>query len=90
MYTQRADSNVMRMYQKCENTWVEFDFVLIEDFLLPREEARRLFRAYNQVWDLQIDENKVQRAFDMYSRNGNVVINEVLKELAKWIEPVFF
>ena len=62
---------------------MEFDFVLIEDFLLPREEARRLFRAYNQVWDLQIDENKVQRAFDMYSRNGNVVINEVLKELAK-------
>lgn len=59
------------------------DFVLIEDFLLPREEARRLFRAYNQVWDLQIDENKIQRAFDMYSRNGHVVINDVLKELAK-------
>ena len=50
---------------------------------MSREEARRLFRAYNQVWDLQLDENRVQRAFDTYSRNGYVVINEVLKELAK-------
>lgn len=58
-------------------------FLFLEDFLLPREEARRLFRAYNQVWDLQIDENRMQRAFDAHSRNGFVIINETLKELAK-------
>jgi hypothetical protein len=65
------------------NSFLFISSFFAEDYLMPREEARRLFRAYNQVWDLQIDENKVQRTFDMYSRNGLVVINEVLKELAK-------
>ncbi|CAF0956004.1 unnamed protein product [Adineta steineri] len=59
------------------------DSNVMQDYLLPREEARRLLQAYNQVWDLQINENKILRAFDAYSRNGYVVINEVLKELAK-------
>ncbi len=58
------------------------DLSFSEDFVLPREEARRLFRAYNHVWDLKIDENKVQRAIEACSRNGHVVINDALKQLA--------
>jgi hypothetical protein len=58
-------------------------FFLSEEFVLPREEARRLFRAYNHVWDLKIDENRVQQVFDACARNGRVVIDEALKQLAK-------
>jgi hypothetical protein len=53
-----------------------------EEFLLPQEEARRLFRAYNHVWDLKINENRVQQVFDACSRNGRVVISDALKQLA--------
>ncbi|CAF0961782.1 unnamed protein product [Rotaria sordida] len=53
------------------------------DFLLPREEARRLFRAYNQVWDLKIEEDKLQRVLDICGRGGNTAIDDALKLLAK-------
>ncbi|CAF2421699.1 unnamed protein product [Rotaria sp. Silwood2] len=53
------------------------------DFLLPREEARRLFRAYNQVWDLKIEEDKLQRVLDACARSGNTSIDDALKLLAK-------
>lgn len=58
-------------------------FWLVEDFVLPRDEARRLFRAYNQVLDLRIEEEKLQRVFDACARNGNTSIDEALKLLAK-------
>ncbi|CAF4246920.1 unnamed protein product, partial [Rotaria magnacalcarata] len=29
------------------------------DFQLPRDEACRLFRAYNQAWDLKIDDDRI-------------------------------
>jgi hypothetical protein len=54
-----------------------------EDFVLPREEARRLFRANNQVWDLRITEDKLQRVLDACARNANVGIDDALKLLAK-------
>ncbi|CAF3667299.1 unnamed protein product [Rotaria sordida] len=54
-----------------------------QDFVLPKEEARRLFRAYNHIWDLKIDENAMQKVFEACSRNGHVVIDEALKQLAK-------
>ena len=50
---------------------------------MPREEARRLFRAYNHVWNLELDESRMQRVFDACSRNGQVVIDDALKQLAK-------
>ncbi|CAF5144512.1 unnamed protein product, partial [Rotaria magnacalcarata] len=53
------------------------------DFVLPREEARRLFRAYNHIWDMKIDEGRMQKVFEGCSRNGHVVIDEALKQLAK-------
>ncbi|CAF0832311.1 unnamed protein product [Rotaria sp. Silwood1] len=53
------------------------------DFLLPREEARRLFRAYNQIWDLKIEDNKLQRVLDACARGGNTAIDDALKLLAK-------
>jgi len=54
-----------------------------QEFVLPREEARRLFRAYNHVWNLELQENQMQRVFDMCSRNGHVVVDDALKQLAK-------
>jgi hypothetical protein len=51
--------------------------------VLPREEARRLFRAYNHVWDLQIEEDKLQRVLDACARNANTGIDDALKLLAK-------
>jgi Ca2+-binding EF-hand superfamily protein len=60
-----------------------FVFFCLEYFVLPREEARRLFRAYNHIWDLKIDENKLQRVLDSCARNGNTAIDEALKLLAK-------
>lgn len=54
-----------------------------EDFVLPREEARRLFRAYNHVWDLRLDEDRLQRVFDFCARNGNIGIDDALKLFAK-------
>ncbi|CAF1583495.1 unnamed protein product [Rotaria sp. Silwood1] len=54
-----------------------------QEFVLPREEARRLFRAYNHIWDLKIDEYTIQKVFEGCSRNGHVVIDEALKQLAK-------
>ncbi|CAF1276812.1 unnamed protein product [Rotaria magnacalcarata] len=54
-----------------------------QDFVLPREEARRLFRAYNHIWDMKIDEGRMQKVFEGCSRNGHVVIDEALKQLAK-------
>jgi len=57
-------------------------FFFSEEFVLPREEARRLFRAYNHVWDLKLDENKLQKVFDGCSRNGHVLISDALKQLA--------
>jgi hypothetical protein len=57
--------------------------LFVEEFVLPREETRRLFRAYNHVWDLKIDENRAQRVFEGCTRNGHVVIDDALKQLAK-------
>jgi len=72
------------MYQDIRNyrKFISFVFLFSEEFVLPREEARRLFRAYIHVWDLKIDDNKVQRVFDACSRNGHVVISDALKQLA--------
>lgn len=84
MYTHRTNSNVSRMFnQRLRIIFICFVwFFFLEDFLLPREEARRLFRAYNHVWDLKIDENRVDKVFDACARNGRVVINDALKQLA--------
>jgi hypothetical protein len=57
-------------------------FLFSEDFALPREEARRLFRAYNHVWDLKIHDNRIQQVFDGCTRNGHVMISDALKQLA--------
>ena len=51
--------------------------------MLPREEARRLFRAYNHVWDLKIDEDRLQRVLDACGRNGNTGIDDALKLFAR-------
>lgn len=75
----------IRMYRVSDDECRSFDvkdFLFAEDFVLPREEARRLFRAYNHIWDLKIDENRIQRTFDGCSRNGHIVINDALKQLA--------
>jgi hypothetical protein len=63
----------------CMNTYL----LLVEEFTLPREEARRLIRAYSNVWDLQIDNNKIQSVFDSCSRNSHVLVDDVLKRLAQ-------
>ncbi len=67
----------------CERILWNNIFVFLEDFVLPREEARRLFRAYNHVWDLKIDEDKLQRVLDACGRNGNTGIDDALKLFAK-------
>ncbi|UJR27822.1 hypothetical protein I4U23_009090 [Adineta vaga] len=54
-----------------------------QDFVLPREEARRHFRAYNHVWDLKIEEDKLQRVLESCGRNANVGVDDALKLLAK-------
>lgn len=64
--------------------WTSLIFLFVEEFVLPREEARRLFRAYNHVWDLKIDDNRAQRVFEACTRNGHVVVDDALKQLAKW------
>ena len=61
----------------------QLNFFFVEEFVLPREETRSWFRAYNHVWDLKIDENRADRIFDACSRNGHVVIDDALKQLAK-------
>ncbi|CAF3473955.1 unnamed protein product [Rotaria socialis] len=53
------------------------------DFQLPRDEARRLFRAYNQVWDLKIDDDKIQIVLNACARGGNTAVDDALKLLAK-------
>ena len=58
-------------------------FTLVEEFVLPREEARQLFRSYNHVWNLQIDEHQIQRVCDSCARNGLVRIDDALKQLAR-------
>lgn len=68
---------IIDLYRKYLNI-----FSLKGEFLLPREEARRLFRAYIQIWDLQIEENKLQRVLDACARNGNTAIDDALKLLA--------
>lgn len=57
--------------------------VFVEDFVLPREEARRLFRAYNQTWDLKIEEDRLQRVLDACARNGNTGVDDALKIFAR-------
>ncbi|CAF0823317.1 unnamed protein product [Adineta ricciae] len=54
-----------------------------QDFVLPREEARRHFRAYNQVWNLNIEEDKLQRVLEACGRNANVGVDDALRLLAK-------
>ena len=51
--------------------------------MLPREEARRHFRAYNQVWNLNIEEDKLQRVLEACGRNANVGVDDALRLLAK-------
>ncbi len=86
MYGHRTSTNRERM---CDtmiwNLWIIFCFCffLVEDFVLPREEARRLFRAYNHVWDLKIDDDRLQRVLDACARNGNIEIDDALKLFAK-------
>ena len=60
-----------------------FFLLISEQFVLPREEARRLFRAYNHIWDLKIDESRLQQVLEACSRNGHIVVDDVLKQLAK-------
>lgn len=57
--------------------------VFVEDFVLPREEARRHFRAYNHVWNLNIEEDKLQRVLEACGRNANVGVDDALRLLAK-------
>lgn len=86
MYSHRKNSNVSRNFDKNRREKKKISFVhsfFLEEFVLPREEARRLFRAYNHVWNLELEENRMQRAFDMCSRNGHVVVDDALKQLAK-------
>jgi len=69
---------VIQLFEICE-LYIFF----VEDFVLPREEARRLFRAYNHVWDLKIDDDRLQRVLDACVRNGNTGIDDALKLFAK-------
>ncbi len=72
---------VIEWFEICElYFWL---FFFLEDFVLPREEARRVFRAYNHVWDLKIDEDRLQRVLDACARNGNTSIDDALKLFAK-------
>jgi hypothetical protein len=74
MYGHRTSTNRERMFSRMIWNYIFSSFYL-EDFVLPREETRRLFRAYNQVWDLKIDEDKLQRVLDACARNGNTSID---------------
>ena len=82
MYSHRVNSNLSRTYER-GSIIVEPTFTLVEEFVLPREEARQLFRSYNHVWNLQIDEHQIQRACDSCARNGLVRIDDALKQLAR-------
>ncbi|CAF5201103.1 unnamed protein product, partial [Rotaria magnacalcarata] len=53
------------------------------DFQLPRDEACRLFRAYNQAWDLKIDDDRIQIVLNACARGGNTSVDDALKLLAK-------
>jgi hypothetical protein len=83
MYNHRTSTNRERMFNKTNGNFSIFSFRFLEDFVLPREEARRHFRAYNQVWDLQISEDKLQRVLDSCARNANTAIDDALRLLAK-------
>ncbi|CAF0897666.1 unnamed protein product [Adineta steineri] len=54
-----------------------------QEYVLPRQEALRHFRAYNHVYDLKIEEDKLQRVLDSCARNANISIDDSLKQFAK-------
>ena len=84
MYSHRTSSNKERAFRTRLFRQIErSSFAISEDFVLPREEARRLFRAYNHVWDLKIEEGKLLRVLDACARNGNTAVDDALKLLAK-------
>ncbi|CAF1569179.1 unnamed protein product, partial [Didymodactylos carnosus] len=53
------------------------------DFLLPKEEARRLIMAYNVVNELNLEDSEVNNAIQSCTRAGHVVIDDLLKVLCK-------
>ena len=84
MYDHRTSTDKERRRSPCDRSVsISNVFFCADEFVLPREEARRLFRAYNHVWDLAIDEDKLQRTLDACARNGNTSIDEALQLLAK-------
>jgi hypothetical protein len=83
MYSHRTSTNKDRMYKIIRINNERYIYLFVENFVLPREEARRLFRAYNHVWDLKMDEDKLQRVLDACARNGNIAVDEALKLFAK-------
>jgi hypothetical protein len=83
MYSHRTSTNKDRMYKIIRINNERYIYLFVENFVLPREEARRLFRAYNHVWDLKMDEDKLQRVLDACARNGNTAVDEALKLFAK-------
>lgn len=53
------------------------------DFVLPKEEARRLITAYNTVYELNIPEQVIEEGLSRCSLKGNVVIDDLLKVLSR-------
>ncbi|RNA12309.1 hypothetical protein BpHYR1_016564 [Brachionus plicatilis] len=53
------------------------------EFALPKDEARRLITAYNTVYDLNIPEALIEDGLAINTVKGNVVIDNLIKFLAK-------
>ena len=51
--------------------------------MLPKEEANRLINAYNTVYELKISDQIIQQGLNKCTRKGNVLIDDLLKILAK-------
>ena len=59
-------------------------FVVFQRILYyPAKKHDDFFVLNNHVWDLQIDEDRLQRVLDACGRNGNTGIDDALKLFAK-------
>jgi hypothetical protein len=53
------------------------------EFVLPRDEAKRLISAYNTVYELNIPEQVIDDGLSRSTLKGNIVIDNLLKVLSK-------
>ncbi|CAF0759039.1 unnamed protein product [Brachionus calyciflorus] len=53
------------------------------EFVLPKDEARRLITAYNTVYELSIPEATIEEGLTINTVKGNVLIDNLIKFLAK-------